>query len=118
MRTVTASITSANLRPGTDPNSRDSDGDGINDGTEINTLGSDPLSTDGDGDLMPDAYEYANGLDPASAADKYLDLDGDGLANMGEFRFGTDPNDAASVAQRARAGTSNPLKARMCRPNG
>jgi len=85
---------------GTDPFVTDSDGDGIDDDTEVNVLGSDPLSLDGDGDQMPDAYEFAYGLDPASDADALTDLDGDGLANRGEFRLGSDPSDPASIAAR------------------
>lgn len=53
-------------------------------------------STDGDGDGMPDAWETAHGLDPASAADALLDPDQDQLANRAEYLNGTDPHDADS----------------------
>jgi hypothetical protein len=46
---------------------------------------------DADGDGMPDAWERANGLDPADPADAAGDMDGDGAANLAEFRAGTVP---------------------------
>ncbi len=41
----------------TDPNKKDSDGDGIDDGTEYNTLGLNPIDPDTDGDLLSDGFE-------------------------------------------------------------
>ncbi len=53
-------------------------------------------SGDTDSDGMPDNWEDANGLNPTSAADAALDLDGDGLTNLQEYLLGTDPRDRAS----------------------
>lgn len=52
---------------------------------------------DADGDGIPDAWEIANGLNPADPADAGLDSDGDGYSNLDEFRAGTNPQNAASV---------------------
>ncbi len=47
------------------------------------------IDTDKDG--MPDFWEQKNGLNPFSSADANLDPDGDGLKNIDEFKFKTDP---------------------------
>jgi len=54
------------------------------------------LANDSDGDGIPNAYETANGLNPA-VNDATLDLDGDGMSNLAEYRAGTSPNDSANV---------------------
>lgn len=46
---------------------------------------------DSDHDGMPDAWERANGLDPADPADADTDLDGDKQSNLAEFQSGTVP---------------------------
>ncbi len=51
---------------------------------------------DSDGDGMPDAWESANGLSPASPADALLDADHDGMNNLSEYQAGTDPRNQAS----------------------
>jgi hypothetical protein len=51
----------------------------------------DPTDADSDNDGMPDGWEYFYGLDPSSGSDKYLDPDGDGLVNVGEFNLGSNP---------------------------
>ncbi len=43
---------------GTDPDDRDSDADGLNDGIEVSIFGSDPLRTDTDQDVYPDNIEF------------------------------------------------------------
>lgn len=58
--------------------------------------GDDPLSLvpsneDSDSDGIPDAYETANGLNPA-VDDASDDLDNDGLSNLAEYLAGTDPD--------------------------
>ena len=78
---------------GTDPWKQDTDGDGMGDGDEL-ALGTDPLLADTDGDGMPDAWEVANGLDPTSATGDdgaSGDPDEDGLSNAQERQLGTDP---------------------------
>ena len=47
---------------------------------------------DRDGDMLRNSYEVAHGLDPDDATDARLDRDGDGLANLDEFRRGTSPS--------------------------
>ena len=46
---------------------------------------------DSDRDGMPDAWERAHGLNPASAADGPADADGDLYTNIEEYLNGTDP---------------------------
>jgi len=52
---------------------------------------SNPNTADTDGDLIPDGWEYFYGFDPNSAADAFLDPDGDGLVNLSEYFGGTNP---------------------------
>jgi hypothetical protein len=52
---------------------------------------------DTDDDGLPDEWETAHGLNPASAADAVVDSDGDGLSHLAEFRSGTVPTNAASM---------------------
>lgn len=91
----------------TDPTVADSDGDGVDDGTEVNDLGTDPIDTDTDADGTIDGDEVAQGTDPltadvaeTSADDPAVetgapgDADGDGYPDDQELAIGTDPNDA------------------------
>lgn len=95
---------------GTGRNTADTDGDGVNDGTEVGGNVSAPVDTDGDGVI--DALEssvtdtdgdgVSNQLDPANAnpcvpnanstACLALDSDGDGLTNGQEETLGTNRN--------------------------
>jgi hypothetical protein len=52
---------------------------------------------DSDNDGMPDAYEEDNGL-TVGIDDAELDLDGDGLCNICEYAFGSDPDDVTDHA--------------------
>lgn len=79
---------------------------------------------DTDGDGMPNAYELANGLNPA-VNDAALDLDADGLTNLAEYGRGTSANtpdtDGDGLRDGAETGSgifvsgtdtgTNPLKA-------
>lgn len=80
---------------GTNPNSPDSDGDGLSDGDEVYLHGTDPTESDSDGDGFRDAVEMADpALDPNDSSDGLSDVDGDGLTRAEEFDRGTDPLDA------------------------
>ena len=63
---------------------------------EASTAFSITTATDSDGDTMPDNWEERNGTDPHDSGDMYDDDDGDGLPNVDEFWFGTDPQRADS----------------------
>ena len=62
------------LEQGTNPCVADTDGDGLEDGEEINTYSTDPLLADTDGGGDNDGVEVSEGRDPASSADDQLDL--------------------------------------------
>jgi len=72
----------------TDPNDADTDGDGLNDGTEVLVERTDPLNPDTDGDGIEDGEERELGTDPTHA-----DTDGDGIEDGEEVEQGSDPLD-------------------------
>ena len=75
---------------GTDPTKPDTDGDGLTDGTEVNTTHTDPNKADSDGDGLDDGTEVnVTHTDPNNG-----DSDGDGLNDGKEKQIGTDPNKA------------------------
>ena len=56
---------------GSDPNNADSDGDGLNDGEEVNTYGTNPNKTDTDGDGYSDADDANKTTADAPGGDGY-----------------------------------------------
>lgn len=53
----------------TNPNSSDTDGDGVDDGDEVNIFTSNPLNKDTDGDYYSDGDEVTAGTSPTDAGD-------------------------------------------------
>jgi outer membrane protein OmpA-like peptidoglycan-associated protein len=96
---------------GTDPLKADTDGDGLNDGEEVNRYKTDPLKTDTDSDGLNDGEEVlkyktdplkadtdGDGLNDGEEVNKYktdplkADTDGDGLGDSDEvMKYKTDP---------------------------
>jgi hypothetical protein len=76
------------LTIGTDHTVPDTDGDGLDDGPEVNTYETDPTDTDTDGDGLADGVEVNDqGTNPTE-----MDTDGDGLDDGVEVTtHGTDP---------------------------
>ena len=72
------------------PNQEDYDGDGMGDACD----------DDSDGDGMPDSWEKGYGLDPLNPSDKNLDLDEDGLTNIMEYEYNTNPKEEDSDGDR------------------
>jgi Bacterial TSP3 repeat len=73
---------------GTDPNKKDTDGDGLADNEEVQTYGTDPLKVDTDGDNLSDGDEVGV-TDPLKS-----DTDGDSYSDGDEeLIYGTNPND-------------------------
>jgi len=121
---------------GTDPKKADTDGDGLNDGAEVNQYKTNPLKADTDGDSLNDGAEVnqyntdplkadtdGDGLNDGAEVNQYktyplnADTDGDGLNDGAEVnQYKTDPlkadtdgdglNDGAEVQYK-----SDPLKA-------
>src|SRR5699024_11949409 len=78
-----------------DPLSKDTDGDGLSDGDEINEYRTNPNESDTDGDGLSDGDEVMKyGTDPTDP-----DSDDDGISDGEEIANGTDPNDANDPAQ-------------------
>ena len=59
--------------------------------SELFTVNTSTERKDTDADSIPDEWELANGLDPATN-DTDLDPDADGLTNLEEYNAGSNPN--------------------------
>ena len=76
---------------GTDPDNPDTDGDGLNDGDELNQFNTDPTLPDTDGDGLNDGEEtYQYYTDPT-----LRDSDGDGFGDGVEIAAGTKADNAS-----------------------
>jgi hypothetical protein len=71
-----------------------------------------PAGFDSDGDGMPDAWETAHGLDPASAADATLDGTGDGYTNVEKYLNELAASACGGTTSPPDAGTDGPADAR------
>lgn len=80
---------------GTDPNNPDTDQDGLRDGDEVQGC-TNPLVPDTDADGLRDGDEMSQGTDPCNSNDPPRDDDRDGLTNDEEYQVGTDPLDPDS----------------------
>ena len=77
----------------TDPNLADTDGDGANDGLEVDgTPSTDPRDRDTDDDGLEDGEENTLGTNPT-----LTDTDGDNFEDALEVEFGSDPTDLNSL---------------------
>lgn len=79
------------LERGTNPLSTDTDGDGLSDMEELCIFETNPLQADSDGDGLPDGWEVEHGLDPLNAegldgagGDPYFE----GISNIEKYRNG------------------------------
>ena len=97
----------------TDPLNPDTDGDGLPDGSEVNTYKTDPLNKDTDGDKLTDSEEVnTDKTDPLK-----MDTDGDGLSDSAEIMtYKTNPLKADSDGDGLNDGSevntykTNPMK--------
>jgi hypothetical protein len=67
-----------------------------NNGSAAATIPIAVIPTDADGDEMEDDFERRHGLNPADPADAARDNENDGLTNLKEFQFGTNPGNRDS----------------------
>ena len=74
----------------------DTDDDGLLDKDEF-LYGTDPKNRDSDGDGVEDGLEVQVGMNPSLAGDYNIDSDGDTYSNLREQISGTDPYNPASI---------------------
>jgi predicted transcriptional regulator len=82
----------------TNPIEADTDGGGVDDGTEVSqgynaTNSSDDAKIDTDSDGMPDTWELKYSFSPTNSSDAQEDPDSDGYTNSQEFLYDSDPRD-------------------------
>ncbi|MBK6710801.1 MAG: protein kinase [Chloroflexi bacterium] len=75
------------LSLGTLPNNPDTDGDGLNDGAEVNQFGTQPKNKDTDGDTLPDGAE----VNDHKTSPTNPDTDNDGTPDGIEVAAGSNP---------------------------
>ncbi|RJG51336.1 hypothetical protein [Motilimonas pumila] len=80
----------AEFQVGSDPESSDSDSDGVLDGEDFAPTNA-KYRFDQDKDGMPDAWELQFGFDLNNPDDAKQDVDGDGLTNLQEFKSKLSP---------------------------
>jgi hypothetical protein len=77
----------------------DSDGDSLDNLSEIQNYSTNPFLKDTDKDGLPDNWEIEYGLNPLSK-DEEQDKDNDGFSNLQEFNRGLNPNKWDNYARR------------------
>ncbi|MCE9615345.1 MAG: PEGA domain-containing protein [Lentisphaerae bacterium] len=75
----------------------DQDGDGVEDGSEVNLFGSDPREQDSDGDGLDDGEEVAPGADAFVTSPTLSDTDDDSADDRLELALGRNPTVAEPV---------------------
>lgn len=78
---------------GTNPILKDTDFDSLDDDDEIFVAFTNATNPDSDGDLMVDGFEWQYGLNPLNGTDYPFDYDMDGLTNLEESVYWSDPFD-------------------------
>ena len=77
--------------PVTEDKNFHNDNDNLNNFDEFMTYNTDPTEDDTDGDGMDDGWEIQYGLNPTSPLDANGNLDGDALSNLEEYQNGKNP---------------------------
>ncbi len=103
---------------GTDPDSDDSDGDGLSDGAEVQEHGTDPLDPDTDGGGESDGDEVAREGAPLDPADDLWTLEIENETAETEFVVVTDPHGDLHLFQRDSTQGCLTFHYSMRKPNG